>query len=116
MLKFVLLLSNIICLVLGQTCWKIGLGNLHLHGNLFQKFFQFVFSPFIFLGFILYILATIIWMYLLSKLPLSFLYPLQSIAYVLSLFVGAFLFKEQIPVTRWIGTGVILLGVYMVVK
>jgi drug/metabolite transporter (DMT)-like permease len=116
MLKFVLILSNIVCLVLGQTSWKIGLGNLHLHGNLIQKFFQFVFSPFIFLGFILYILATIIWMYLLSKLPLSFLYPLQSIAYVLALFVGLFLFKEQIPVTRWLGTGVILIGVYLVVR
>ncbi|XJZ28581.1 EamA family transporter [Bacillota bacterium Lsc_1132] len=116
MLKYVLILINIVCLVLGQTSWKIGLENLHLHGNLFQKFFQFVFSPFIFLGFVLYILATVIWMYLLSKLPLSFLYPLQSVAYVLALFVGLFLFKEQIPISRWIGTGVILLGVYLVVR
>lgn len=116
MLKFVLILSNIVCLVLGQTSWKIGLGNLHVHGNLFQKLFQFVFSPFIFLGFVLYILATVIWMYLLSKMPLSFLYPLQSVAYVLALFVGLFLFKEQIPMTRWIGTGVILVGVYLVVR
>ncbi|NHM33950.1 EamA family transporter [Neobacillus terrae] len=116
MLKYVLILVNILCLVLGQTSWKIGLGNMHVHGNLIQKFIQFVFSPFIFLGFVLYILATVIWMYLLSKLPLSFLYPLQSVAYVLALFVGLFLFKEQIPITRWVGTAVILAGVYLVVK
>jgi drug/metabolite transporter (DMT)-like permease len=116
MLKYILILSNIVCLVLGQTCWKIGLESLHLHGNLLQKLFQVVFSPFIFLGFVLYILATVIWMYLLSRLPLSFLYPLQSIAYILALFVGVFLFKEHIPVTRWIGTGIILLGVYLIVK
>ncbi|MGG5252863.1 EamA family transporter [Neobacillus sp. SM06] len=116
MVKYVLLLTNILFLVLGQTSWKIGLEKLQLHGSLIQKFFQFVFSPFIFLGFVLYILATVIWMYLLSKLPLSFLYPLQSIAYVLALFVGLFLFKEQIPITRWVGTGIILLGVYLVVR
>jgi drug/metabolite transporter (DMT)-like permease len=116
MFKYVLILANIVCLVLGQTSWKIGLGNLQVHGNFIQKLFQFVFSPFIFLGFALYILATVIWMYLLSKMPLSFLYPLQSVAYVFALFVGLFLFKEQIPTTRWIGTGVILVGVYLVVR
>ena len=116
MVKYVLIFTNILLLVLGQTSWKIGLEKLQLHGNLIQKLFQFVFSPFIFLGFVLYILATVIWMYLLSKLPLSFLYPLQSIAYVLALFVGLLLFKEQIPITRWIGTGIILLGVYLVVR
>jgi drug/metabolite transporter (DMT)-like permease len=115
-MKYVLILINIICLVFGQTAWKIGLGNLHLTGNIIQKLFQFFFSPFIFLGFILYIIATGIWMYLLSKLPLSFLYPLQSLAYVIALFIALFLFKEQIPVTRWIGTGVILVGVYLIVK
>lgn len=116
MFKYALILVNIVCLVLGQTCWKLGLQQLHLNGNLFLKLCQFVFSPFIFLGFVLYIAATVIWMYLLSKLPLSFLYPLQSVAYVLALFVGFFLFKEQIPLTRWVGTGVILLGVYLVVR
>jgi drug/metabolite transporter (DMT)-like permease len=116
MLKYLFILANIFCLVFGQTSWKIGMENLHVHGNLIQKFIQFVFSPFILLGFVLYIVATVIWMYLLSKYPLSFLYPLQSIAYVLSLLVGLFLFKEQIPLTRWVGTAVILAGVYLVVR
>ncbi len=115
-MKYVLILINILCLVLGQTAWKYGLENLQLNGNVIQKFFQIVFSPLILLGFALYIFATVIWMYLLSKLPLSFLYPIQSIAYVIALFIGLLLFKEQIPVTRWIGTGVILVGVYLVVK
>lgn len=115
-MKFVLILTNIICLVLGQTAWKMGLGNLQLSGSLIQKFFQIVFSPLILAGFALYIFATVIWMYLLSKLPLSFLYPIQSLAYVLALFIGLLIFKEHIPVTRWVGTGVILLGVYLIVK
>ncbi|WP_154663549.1 EamA family transporter [Neobacillus dielmonensis] len=116
MLKYVLILTNIVCLVLGQTAWKYGLENVQLHGGVIQKFFQIVFSPLILLGFGLYIIATVIWMYLLSKLPLSFLYPLQSLAYVLALFISLFIFKEQIPMTRWIGTGVIMFGVYLIVR
>lgn len=115
-MKYALILLNIMCLVFGQTAWKYGLQNIQLHGSMINKFFQIVFSPLILIGFVLYILATVIWMYLLSKLPLSFLYPLQSIAYVFALFVAFYLFKEQIPLTRWIGTGVILIGVYLVVK
>ncbi|MCL6570976.1 MAG: EamA family transporter [Bacillus sp. (in: Bacteria)] len=116
MLKYTLILTNIVCLVLGQTAWKYGLENVQLHGSLIQKFFQIVFSPFILLGFALYIIATVIWMYLLSKLPLSFLYPLQSLAYILAMFIALFLFKEQIPVSRWIGAGVIMFGIYIIVR
>ncbi|MEH7107511.1 EamA family transporter [Bacillus sp. JJ1764] len=115
-MKYILILANILCLVLGQTSWKVGLENLHLHGNIIQKFFQFFFSPFILAGFVLYIAATGIWMYLLSKLPLSFLYPIQSLAYVFAIFIALFLFKESIPVTRWVGTGVILFGVYLITR
>jgi drug/metabolite transporter (DMT)-like permease len=115
-MKFLLIILNILCLVSGQTAWKIGLQNVKLHGSIISKFFQIVFSPPIFLGFVLYIVATVIWMYLLSKLPLSFLYPLQSLAYILSLFIGLLVFKEVIPITRWIGTAVILLGVFLIVK
>ncbi|MFZ3590415.1 EamA family transporter [Bacillus sp. DJP31] len=115
-MKIALIILNILCLVGGQTVWKIGLENLQLSGNIFQKLIQFFFSPFIFLGFVLYIVATGIWMYLLSKLPLSFLYPLQSLAYVIALFIALFIFKEHIPISRWVGTGVILIGVYLVVK
>jgi drug/metabolite transporter (DMT)-like permease len=114
--KYILILINICCLVLGQTAWKYGMQNLQLEGSFVAKFFQFFFSPFILLGFALYIIATVIWMYLLSKLPLSFLYPLQSVAYIFSLVVALLIFKEHIPVTRWIGTGIILFGVYMVIK
>lgn len=115
-MKYVLILANICCLVFGQTAWKYGMQHIQLKGSLFVRFFQFFFSPLILLGFALYIIATGIWMYLLSKLPLSFLYPLQSLAYVLSLVIALLIFKEHIPITRWIGTGVILFGVYLIVK
>jgi drug/metabolite transporter (DMT)-like permease len=103
------LLLNIVLLVAGQIVWKIGLeksGGLH-----FDNALQVMFSPLILLGIFIYGAATVIWLYVLSRLPLSFAYPLQSFAYVFALLAAFILFKESIPPTRWIGTAVILAGI-----
>lgn len=106
---YLALLLNIALLVAGQVVWKIGLskaGGLQLENAL-----HVLFSPLIILGVFLYGVATVIWLYVLSRLPLSFVYPLQSLAYVFALIVAFVLFKESIPPTRWIGTVIILAGI-----
>lgn len=110
----VLFIMNVLLLVVGQTIWKIGAEKIEISG--FKSIISIIFSPWIIGGGILYIIATAIWLYLLSKLPLSLIYPLQSIAYILALFVALIIFKEVIPITRWIGVAVILFGVYLVTK
>ncbi|MDP4147177.1 MAG: EamA family transporter, partial [Bacillota bacterium] len=71
-------------------------------------------SPYIISGIILYSLATVIWLYILSKENLSKVYPIQSICYILSVFIGMYFFKESIPLTRWIGVFIIMMGVFFV--
>jgi len=109
---YALLLLNIVLLVAGQTVWKIGLdrlGGLHLHNAL-----QVAASPWIVSGILLYGLATLIWLAVLSRLPLSAAYPMQSLAYVFALLLAWLLFGEAVPPNRWIGTGIILAGVFVV--
>lgn len=110
-----LILLNIGLLVGGQTLWKIGIdrhGPMHGFGGLLMT----MFSPWVIAGIVLYVVATVVWIYLLSKLPLSLLYPLQSLAYIAAVVVAIFVFKEQVSVMRWIGVAIILLGVGFVVK
>ncbi len=109
---YALLLLNIVLLVAGQTVWKIGLdrlGGLHLH-NVLQVFF----SPWILSGVLLYGLATVLWLAVLSRLPLSAAYPLQSLAYVFALLLAWLLLGEVIPPNRWIGAGIILVGICVI--
>ena len=106
--NILLLVLNIIFLVLGQTLWKIS--STGANTNMVKIFF----SPYFIIGGLLYAFATVIWVYLLSKLPLSFLYPLQSVAYVLGTIIACVIFKETVPLTRWIGVCVITFGVYLV--
>lgn len=104
--------TNVILLVAGQTLWKYGLQSRDLT-NL-KSVLIAMFSPWVIAGIVLYVVATVIWIYLLNKLSLSLLYPLQSLAYVAAIFVSIFLFHEHVPPLRWVGVAIILVGVSLV--
>ncbi|MGE7020678.1 hypothetical protein [Solibacillus cecembensis] len=114
LINTILFISNVLLLVIGQTVWKIGIEKIELSG--FKSIINVILSPWIIGGGVLYVIATAIWLYLLSKLPFSLIYPLQSVAYILALFVALIIFKEAIPITRWVGVSVILFGVFLVTR
>ncbi|MCY9664832.1 EamA family transporter [Paenibacillus alginolyticus] len=113
-MNYLLILLNVLLLVTGQTLWKIGVERFNF--NNYKQLYLVLSSPFIITGCFLYVIATVIWILLLSRLPLSFLYPLQSLAYVVGLIIAIFVFHEHVTLTKWIGVGVILVGVYFVAK
>jgi drug/metabolite transporter (DMT)-like permease len=113
-MNFIFILINIVLLVTGQTLWKIGIEPISIHGV--KSILFAMFSPWIMAGIALYVIATVIWIYLLKQMPLSMLYPIQSLAYIAAIFVAIFVFHEHVSVTRWVGVGVILAGVALVVK
>lgn len=106
---YLMLLLNIIFLVVGQTLWKIGLSGMDLQFTV-RGVIKMIINPYIFGGLAIYSLATIIWFYILSKAELSLVYPLQSLCYVAAALVALLIFKENIPLTRWFGIGLIVLG------
>ncbi|MFD1678150.1 hypothetical protein [Alicyclobacillus fodiniaquatilis] len=112
MVYAVMILSNIILLVGGQTLWKYGLQGKDLTD--LKSVILAMFSPWVIGGIALYVVATVIWIFLLSKISLSVLYPLQSLAYVAAILVSIFIFHEHIPPMRWVGVAVILAGVSLV--
>lgn len=109
---YVFLISNIILLVAGQVFFKLGLeriGVLTMHNAL-----TVFLSPLIWLGLILYVVATLLWFAVLSRAQLSAVYPLQSLSYVLGLAASILFLHEQVSPTRWMGVMVILVGVVLV--
>ena len=111
---YILLLCNVLLLVSGQILWKMAVSGVE-QWNL-STAVQVILSPLFIGGASLYVLATGIWLIILSKLPLSVAYPSQSIGYVFAAVLALFLFKESIQPTQWVGMGVIILGVYLVAK
>jgi uncharacterized membrane protein len=109
---FIFTIINISLLVSGQLLWKLGIQQVG--GVSYSVFFQLISSWYMWLGTIVYVVATIIWFKLLSMGNLSVVYPLQSLAYVFSILLAWIIFGENIPWTRWLGVAVLVLGVYLI--
>ncbi|WP_256205566.1 EamA family transporter [Calditerricola satsumensis] len=62
----------------------------------------------------MYAVATILWLFVLSRVPLSVAYPAQSVAYILGV-MGAFVwFGEPITVWKVLGCLLIMAGVSLI--
>ncbi|WP_138753779.1 EamA family transporter [Paenibacillus sinopodophylli] len=108
-MAYIILFLNILLLVSGQLLWKTGMNKLDTAKG--DSWVSLLWSPHIWSGLVLYGIATVMWLYVLKKLPLSLAYPLQSMAYVIALIAAVFIFHETVPLQRWIGVAIILVGV-----
>jgi len=111
---YVLLLINISLLVTGQVLWKMAVTGIEQWS--ISTAIGVIFSPLFIGGASLYVIATGLWLVILSKLPLSVAYPSQSIGYVFGAILALFIFRETISITQWGGMAVIIFGVYLVAK
>jgi len=106
-----LILLNTLILVSGQFLWKIGMTNRSVSFDSIGAITRVLISPFILSGLVLYGMATILWLFILTKVPLSVAYPIQSIAYILAVFGAYFFFQEEITLWKVIGVILIMAGV-----
>ena len=113
LVNFVLILLNTVILVAGRFLWKYGMMKTTFKLDPLS-IIKILFSPFIFSGLVMYGFATILWLFILSRVPLSVAYPVQSIAYVLAVFGAYFVFHEPLSPTKIIGVILIILGVSLI--
>lgn len=80
----------------------------------FSSFVTFVTNPFL-LGWILSAgISAALWVYVLSRFELSFAFPVStSLSYILILVLSWWLFGEQMSLMRWIGVGLVCVGIFM---
>lgn len=110
---YLLIAINVVLLVLGQVLWKYGISQtgFELSAGGLWKIVQ---NWYIVSGMLVYILATFIWLYILSQKELSSVYPLQSLCYIVALLAGVLIFKETAPANKWLGVLLITAGAYMI--
>ncbi|MEK5182245.1 EamA family transporter [Paenibacillus sp. FSL P4-0288] len=107
-----LLLFNIVMLASGQIFFKLGLEKMG--GVSLNNAWKALFNIQIIAGLLLYVFATLVWFVVLSRVPLSVAYPVQSIAYVLGLLAALFIFNEPVSLMKWLGMIVIMVGVFVI--
>jgi len=114
-MKYMLLcLLNVISLVSGQMLFKLGMKDKIIDSV--PAMIKALFTPLVLLGLILYALTTMLWLYILNKIPISRAYPIQALAFPLVAIFSFLFLKEIIPVYRWIGIGIIVAGIIVVAQ
>jgi multidrug transporter EmrE-like cation transporter len=109
---YVILLSVFIG-AFGQVGLKYGAMRLPDHGSLWDK--ALAAWP-LAAGLALYGVSTLLWIYALRTVELSYAYPLISLGYVLVFIASYFIFHEPISVLRLGGLLLILSGIVLVAK
>ncbi|NJE10311.1 EamA family transporter [Thermococcus sp. MAR1] len=107
------------CILLGgstQILFKMGMNSIGPLGDLFSiKTMTIIFSnKYIVMGLILYGISSVLWLIGLSMLDVSLMYPLLSLAYVVTTVLAFIILNEPVRTTRWVGVLLIILGSILV--
>ena len=81
--------------------------------SLVDRLMHYILQPAAMSGLIIYGVGTLLWIYAVSQRPISFLYPLTALTYVIVALGGRFMFGEVISFQRWLGIAVVVVGVGM---
>ena len=104
--------------VAGQFLMKRGMNQVGVITNdlaaIPASFLKAFTTPAVLLGVVAYGLSSIFWLILLSRVDLSYAYPVLSLGYVAIVLVSWLLLGEQVSLARWVGVLVICLGVWLV--
>ena len=112
-MMYLLISINIVLLLLGQVIWKLGTKTINIEMNL-KGIFNFILNPYVLGGGIIYVIASIVWIYILSREDLSKVYPLQSLCYVFGAIIGVFIFNENMSAIRILGLFLIFCGAFII--
>ena len=104
----------------GQTLLKYGVtqvgGFAFSQGKVVEGFQKVFATPYIPLGIALYGIASVVWLEVLSHLPLSVAYPMLALGYALAVVSGAIVFGEVVTVAKIAGVVLIIMGVVLVAR
>jgi uncharacterized membrane protein len=116
MVNYALLIISVSLAVVGQMLMKAGMRQFGTFAvtNLLSQIIPMLLNPLVFGGFVAFGVSSIIWLVVLSRMQLSYVYPMVSVAYILVAILSVIFFKENVSWVRWLGIMVICMGVFLV--
>jgi drug/metabolite transporter (DMT)-like permease len=120
-MAFVLLFASIFLAVVGQLLLKKGMWTVGIvyfsFSHLWSTFLKVFSNWYVIFGFVSFVLSALLWLWVLSRLDISKVYPMVAAGYILVLLAsrwGIIVTQETVSPIRWIGALVICLGVYLI--
>jgi len=114
----VIILTIFQCFLLasGQVCFKLAVAKIDKFRWAWDYLISVLTNWWLLASGIFLVSATILWAFILKHFPFSVAYPITAFAYVFGMLAAVFIFNEGVPFTRWIGVGLIILGVVFIAK
>lgn len=107
--------SSISLSAVAQLLMKMGMTKVRLAGpSGSDAMITTATSPLVIAGLGLYGIGAMLWLVVLSRVPLSMAYPLVSLGFVFVALLSWMFLGETLPAARTIGIGLILAGVALV--
>lgn len=110
--NLLLCLLNVILMSVGQLMFKISMKGKSI-GSVHDMILAVV-NPTVIAAICVYGFTTLLWLYILSRVPISYAQPIQTLAIPIVCIVAMFYLGETISASKWIGIGVIFIGVIIV--
>lgn len=115
----ILILVSVLLGSVGQVLVKYGITGVELDlsiRHLIPSIISIIKNIPVMCGIVSYGVSFLLWIKVLSKVELSYAYPMVSMGYVLVMIFSYFIFKENISLTRIIGVIFIMIGVVLVAR
>jgi drug/metabolite transporter (DMT)-like permease len=105
---------SVMCDVCGQLCFKIGADRLPSGFSFLGGARSVLSSPWLIAGLCVYAVETIVWIKILSDVPLSIAYPIASLNFLGVTLASATVLGERVGRPQWLGAWLVTLGVAIV--
>ncbi|MDD5130045.1 MAG: EamA family transporter [Candidatus Omnitrophica bacterium] len=108
-----------LCDTINQLFLKSAIDSLHFIPTfnlikIFKFIFRLLITPRLWLGFVFSLISLCVWLVVLSKADLNFAFSADSMHYIFIALASHFVLKEKMGFGRWLGTGLIVVGIIFV--
>ena len=121
MQTFPLILASVALSALAQIALKYGMSSLTVQKSIKtglpgDMVINIASNPMVMLGIGLYFGSMLIWLFVLSKVDVSYAYPFVALGFVFTALLGRWVFHDEFSVSKIIGTLLIVCGVVVMAR
>jgi multidrug transporter EmrE-like cation transporter len=117
---YCLILLGVLLNAMAQLLLKAGMNHIgHFEfsaTNLVTVGFKVMATPPIIAGLCAYVASVAVWLLVLSRVQVSYAYPMLSIGYIVNALAAHYFFGESLSMMRVAGIFVIIAGVYLIAQ
>jgi drug/metabolite transporter (DMT)-like permease len=114
--EFFLLMAYSLLLSSGQILFKIAAAGINSLGNHESFVLRLIYQPAFWGACFIYGVTTVLWVWLLTRMPMSIAYPFVTFALIIVPLLSSRFFAESLSIQYWIGASLIIVGACIIVQ